>query len=229
MKIVVLGDIHGRTIWKDIIAKEAPDQVIFLGDYVSTHHYVPPEVQIENFKEILEYRKEHPNTIMLRGNHDLQHLGYYWASCSGYDRKVAEMFTPMREEYLKNTQWLYQIGRTVFSHAGVSSEWLKKNHIQFDQVNQLGPSELFAFSQSDRWDIYGTSPTQPPTWIRPTTLIQHMIPDHDQVVGHTTVKKCFNVKELTPEEVPYNLWLCDALENKSYLVIEDNVYKEHHL
>lgn len=29
-KIVVLGDIHGRTIWKDITAKEHPDQVIFV-------------------------------------------------------------------------------------------------------------------------------------------------------------------------------------------------------
>ena len=37
MKIVVLGDIHGLTVWKDIIDKEQPDQVIFLGDYVSSH------------------------------------------------------------------------------------------------------------------------------------------------------------------------------------------------
>ena len=32
MKIVVLGDIHGRTVWKDIIAREQPDQVSSLGD-----------------------------------------------------------------------------------------------------------------------------------------------------------------------------------------------------
>ena len=40
MKIVVLGDIHGLTVWKDIIDEEQPDQVIFLGDYVSSHEGV---------------------------------------------------------------------------------------------------------------------------------------------------------------------------------------------
>ena len=35
--ILVLGDIHGRTIWKDIIDTENPDLIIFLGDYVTTH------------------------------------------------------------------------------------------------------------------------------------------------------------------------------------------------
>lgn len=37
MKILILGDIHGRTIWKQIIENENPDKIIFLGDYVSTH------------------------------------------------------------------------------------------------------------------------------------------------------------------------------------------------
>lgn len=229
MKIVVLGDIHGRTIWKDIIAKEQPDQVIFLGDYVSTHYYIDAQTQIDNFKDILAFKASHPNTIMLRGNHDLQHLDYPWASCSGYDRKVAEMFVPLKEEYLKNTQWLYKIDHTVFSHAGITKDWLHKHELAFDQVNMLGPSYIFGFDRSDRWDIYGTSPTQPPTWVRPGTLIEHMIPDHDQVVGHTTVHKCYNVKELEHSLIPYNLWLCDALENKSYLVITNGIYEEHSL
>ena len=59
-KIIVLGDIHGRTIWKDIIAKEHPDQVIFLGDYVSTHENISEEDQVENLKEILEVQRRAP-------------------------------------------------------------------------------------------------------------------------------------------------------------------------
>ena len=34
MKIIILGDIHGRTIWKQIIEKENPDKIIFLGDTI---------------------------------------------------------------------------------------------------------------------------------------------------------------------------------------------------
>ena len=49
VKILVLGDIHGRTIWKDIIEHEQPDLTIFLGDYVSTHDYgVTEQSQTDN-------------------------------------------------------------------------------------------------------------------------------------------------------------------------------------
>lgn len=72
MKILILGDIHGRTIWKEIIEKENPDKVIFLGDYVSTHALVTEEEQIENLKEILNYKEENwDKVILLRGNHEI--------------------------------------------------------------------------------------------------------------------------------------------------------------
>ena len=72
MKKLVLGDIHGRTIWKDIIEKENPDKVIFLGDYVTTHEGISSEAQIANLEDILSYKKSNPNdVILLRGNHKI--------------------------------------------------------------------------------------------------------------------------------------------------------------
>ena len=56
-KILVLGDIHGRTLWKNIVDLEQPDLTIFLGDYVSTHdHSVTEQMQIENLEDILQYK-----------------------------------------------------------------------------------------------------------------------------------------------------------------------------
>ena len=93
MKILVFGDIHGRDCWKDIIHEEFPDNVIFLGDYVSTHDDIDPETQISNLKDILECKMLHmDDVILLRGNHDMQHLGYSWAECSGYNRKVGKRY-----------------------------------------------------------------------------------------------------------------------------------------
>ena len=227
MKIVVLGDIHGRTVWKDIIDKEQPDQVIFLGDYVSTHDCVSESEQVSNLLEILRFKDHHPETIMLRGNHDLQHLGYYWAECSGYFARVAELMTDFKEEFLAKTQWIHVMGNTLFSHAGVSTKWLEENRLTLDGINSLAPSERFGFSSKNPWDIYGTSPEQPPTWIRPKTLVDVMIPGYDQVVGHTPVERCYNVKDSS--DIPHNLWLCDALGNGSYLVIEDNLFSESKL
>lgn len=231
-QIVVLGDIHGRPIWKDIIEKESPEQVIFLGDYVSTHENYTEQEQVDNFEEIIEYKRNHPNTIMLRGNHDLQHLGYHWAQCSGYFPKVAKLMKEWKQTYLDNTQWLYIIDNTVFSHAGISKVWLREemgidpdnltNDILND-INKLEPSEKFGFTSRDRWDIYGESPYQPLTWIRPNTLVDVMIPGYNQVVGHTVSYKVFNPREM--EHLDNDLWLCDALGEGWYLTINDGNYK----
>lgn len=71
MKIVVIGDIHGKLIWKDILDKENPDQVIFLGDYISTHGLESTEQQLSNLEDILNYKRNHSdNVILLRGNHE---------------------------------------------------------------------------------------------------------------------------------------------------------------
>ena len=220
-RIVVLGDIHGIMVWKDIIAKEQPDQVIFLGDYVSTHENVSDEEQVENLKEILRYKDEHPETILLRGNHDLQHLGYYWAECSGYFPRVAMEMSHLKDEFLAKTQWIHVMGNIVFSHAGISRVWLEDNFLTLDDINMLGPTELFGFTSSDPRDQFGDSPEQPPTWIRPMTLMKVMIPDYTQVVGHTPVEHCFNVKD--EADIPYDLWLCDALDQGEYLLIENGV------
>ena len=226
-KIVVLGDIHGRTLWKDVIDKEQPDQVIFLGDYVSTHDCISESDQVSNLLEILRFKDLYPETILLRGNHDLQHLGYYWAECSGYFARVAELMVDLKEEFLAKTQWIHIMGNTIFSHAGISTKWLETNRLTLDGINSLEPSERFGFSSSNPRDIYGTSPEQPSTWIRPTTLVDVMIPGYDQVVGHTPVERCYNVKDSS--DIPHNLWLCDALGNGSYLVIENNEFYENKL
>lgn len=227
-KIVVLGDIHGRTVWKDIVAKEQPDQVIFLGDYVSTHEDISDDEQVENLKEILKYKDEHPETILLRGNHDMQHLGFETIEISGYFPVVAMEMEHFKDEFLAKTQWIHVMGNIVFSHAGVSQAWLDANGLKLEHINKLAPSELFGFNTSDPHDLFGNSPEQPPTWIRPMALISEMIPDYDQVVGHTPVDHCFNVKDVIAD-TPYNLWLCDALDQGAYLRIENGIITEQNI
>lgn len=74
-KILVLGDTHGRPFWKEIIEKENPDKIIFLGDYVSTHEGISAEQQLSNLEEILTYKENNPDkVILLRGNHKIQIL-----------------------------------------------------------------------------------------------------------------------------------------------------------
>lgn len=225
MKILVLGDIHGRPIYKDIIKKESPDQVIFLGDFASSHENISPNKQIEEFDWAIDYKKVHPNTIILRGNHDCEAMGYYWAKC--YPRAEGyKMWADRKKIWLDNTQWVYinEDLKTIFSHAGVSQIWMDNSKIKsIYEINNLEPSELFEFNPKSFYDYYGDSVTQPPIWIRPQALYECNIADWDQVVGHTPViKDIINIREFTKNN--RNIWLCDALNISKYLIIDNNEF-----
>lgn len=250
-RYLVIGDIHGKTIWKDIIEKENPDKIIFLGDYVSTHEDISSKQQIDNLEDILAYKEENlDNVILLRGNHCLQHLGYYWAKCSGLDKEV---FNYMSEEsfkkrFLSFTQWIHidKELRTIFSHAGISVRWLqdvekyivKTKGPQYDDgtidqevllelINTIEPSELFGFIPDSPFDYYGDSITQSLVWIRPQALCRCNISGWDQVVGHTPVKNIINIKYDTKNK--QNIWLCDALGIGQYMIIDNNTYESKSL
>lgn len=247
MKTLVLGDIHGRTIWKDIVERENLDFVIFLGDYVSTYGFETAEEQLDNLEEILQYKEKNPGkVILLRGNHDTQHLGYYWAECSGWNPKVWQKMSQseFKERFLNLTQWIYIDNelKTIFSHAGVSSRWIQDvekylvtnrgsqyddgtidSEIVLELINTIEPCELFGFRPSNYFDMCGTSPTQPPTWIRPETLCTCNVIGYDQVVGHTPIREIHKVVESTKGK--QTIWLCDSLGFENYLIIEDGEFK----
>lgn len=242
MKTLILGDIHGRPYWRAIIEKEHPDFTIFLGDYVTTHELYTPEQQLIELRAILDYKEANPDkVILLRGNHDLDGLGYYWARCypSAADVRI-EMSKdkPLGQRFLKNSQWLYGMtinGKpTICAHAGVTNPWIKEvlKLESFDpgSINAMEPSEKFAFT-GGRWDDYGTDPEQSCTWVRPDTLVEHHIDGWDQIVGHTSTHAGCKSRMMETVlgdgrivEGPDTLWLCDALQQKAYLTIEDGKY-----
>lgn len=229
-KLLVLGDIHGRTIWKDIVNLENPDKVIFLGDYVTTHEGISPEQQLSNLEGILQYKEDRGEAvILLRGNHDNQCLGYYWARCFPNEPNVQKVMSvnPLKSRFESLTQWIYidEELKTVFSHAGVSQVWMDDiAHIQnIHEINSLEPSEAFGFTPDSPWDMYGDSKTQPPTWIRPSSLCRCNIKGWDQVVGHTPQKGISKMWKNCKGN--RTIWMCDALGSSQYLVIDNGEFQ----
>lgn len=224
MKLVVIGDIHGRDCWKDIINKEVDfDKVIFLGDYVSTHDCITGQQQITNLEEILQLKEDNPDkVILLRGNHDTQHLGYYWAECSGLFREVLSYMQTIKKRFLEDTQWIYIEDRIVFSHAGISDDWMTNSgFMNLNEVLNANPDERFGFIPDNPWDNYGTSVTQSCVWIRPQALCKCNIPEYDQVVGHTPVYQITDTYKASKRNK--HIWLCDALP-RQYLVIDNKEF-----
>ena len=74
MKILVLGDIHGRSFWKDAVEKhfDECDRIIFLGDYLDEYpdECITRNQSKENFKEIIDLKKKNKDKVVLTlGNH----------------------------------------------------------------------------------------------------------------------------------------------------------------
>lgn len=187
--------------------------------------------QCSNLEDILNFKEGFgENCILLRGNHDMQHLAYSWAECSGYFPHVAKWMVEIKERFLNLTQWVHIQDNMVFSHAGISQDFWNYLNIgeptedNILKINEMEPSPIFGFSPNRISDYYGDSTTQPLTWIRPGTLIENNI-GWIQVVGHTRIKHPGPVLKYMKEKPDFitipELWCIDALPYW-YMVIEDS-------
>ena len=132
MKIIAIGDIHGRDCWIKIV-EQNPDADLFLfeGDYFDSFT-IPALEQINNFKLIVKFRDENPNkVIMLFGNHDF----------SVYYNMKLDLERLIKENILKAC-YIYE--NILFSHAGVTNTWCENNSINLDNVEE-GINQLLVY------------------------------------------------------------------------------------
>lgn len=229
MKVIGLGDTHGRNIWKEITAKEEDaDKIIFIGDFFDTHDRGhSPNRQIENFKDIIAFKKANMDKIILLfGNHDFHYLKGIGENYSGYQAGYAHDIGELLHEALASDlmQMCYKHDKFLFSHAGVTKTWCKNNDIDLDNIEQSINDQFkfkpntFKFTSGANFSNTGDDVTQPPIWVRPQSLYGDMVDDVICVVGHTTVKTL----DINPE---FNkLIMIDCLGTSGeYLVITDGV------
>lgn len=126
MKILVIADLHWLNVWKKFIQKDDFDRVIFLWDYVDS--FIAPDSDIvKNLREIIEYKKENPDkVILLLGNHDVQYFNE-WCGCSWYRGSIASVLRIIFEENIKLFKILHYEEWYLFSHAWITESWLKEN------------------------------------------------------------------------------------------------------
>lgn len=199
MEYRIIGDIHGRTSWKNLIDVNAIN--VFVGDYFDPYDNIKIKDLLSNFDEIINFKKEYPNNfILLYGNHDLHYM-----NCperySRYDSRNAKKIGKClydAEEYFHGVA--YAIGEDyIVTHAGISDAWadmyipdvISKPSSMEAAINELWKNNRSAFMfepNAQSYDIYGESKTQSPMWIRPNTLFYHNLYDNTgvkQIIGHT--------------------------------------------
>lgn len=228
-KLLVIGDVHGKDCWQNIVEKESWDKIIFLGDY-----FDPYRKNVDccaNFNAILQFKKNNPEkVVLLLGNHDYQYLpGIDYGRYSRFNRWLAPRITSSISSALSQNlmQLAYQEGNVVFTHAGITDCWYKikclnqtsKTGIEYVAEN-INKTDLDKFRFSDAsWDVYGESTDNSPLWIRDNALKQNPLKGIKQVVGHTRQSKIKSSDDKC-------LWWIDVLDStEEYLSIVDGIFK----
>lgn len=235
MKIVAIGDIHGRDIWEKIVEdNQDADIYVFVGDYFDSFD-VPISLQLDNFKNILEFKRNNKDkVILLFGNHDYHYLDIVpiKEKYSGYQFynafDIKQLINIGLSEGL--LQMCYIHDKYLFTHAGVSMKWLKINIQEYNEsFHDLENSKLleqtindyfiykpnvFKFAMGGNFDECGDDITQPPIWIRPYSLKQNGLDKYIHVVGHTNQR--YGI------ELDNNVLVIDALP-KEYITIINGI------
>jgi hypothetical protein len=229
MKIIAIGDIHGRDLWKEIVKKHENEDChfIFVGDYFDSFD-INSVTQINNFKEIIDLKLKYPNSVtLLIGNHDYHYLPYINDKCSGFNNITKISANDIISYVDKNKLWQmsYQYKDFLFSHAGVSSVWCDNVGIDINDkenlsinINTLFLTNPINFAFSSRYgNPYGDEVTQTPIWIRPDSLEKSAVPGFTHIVGHTERGKSIS-KYLNNYKKSI---VIDRLYDREYLIIDN--------
>ena len=129
IRILIVGDLHHAGNLAELetaIEREAPDRVVFLGDYFDSWADGEGSSATDAARDAATWLKESlgkPNRVCLWGNHDLAYAfpEHEFLSCSGFTEEkqsaIESVFGP--EDWAK-LQWAHWEGDLLFTHAGLS-------------------------------------------------------------------------------------------------------------
>ena len=217
MKILCVGDTHGSYIPLNIAKEKEPevDKIVFLGDYVDSYENSWPTEQ-KVLEQIIEFKLQHDDkVVLLLGNHDIEYLKISHILCntSGHQNKYHMFIKTFLEKYLDLFHIVYKEEDWLFSHAGVSTQWLQNplglNYRYVEDISQIPKNwdvkdineafvaKQYKYFEHNSEDPYGNDPGEGCLWIRPKALLTSSYPCN-QVVGHTELK--------SPVAIDNNFW-----------------------
>jgi hypothetical protein len=220
---LAIGDIHGRTFWKNYLDKDFSEYYI-LGDYFDSFD-VPFEKQMRNFAGIVHSAKKDKRIKLCLGNHDYHYLmNSSYEQYSGFQEAHAFDIQAALIDAIELLNIVYETNdRIILSHAGLSKTFMKQyNFLTPAEINTRFIELLELIPQSENIsqtflsfngiENHGDDVTQGPLWIRPASLARNAIAGYSQIVGHTPVK---NIATIPMPKSPYSITLIDTHDSES--------------
>jgi len=123
-KILVIGDVHNKTLIAENYISKWDERVIFLGDFFDDFYDTPADAikTAEWLKESLT----HSNRIHLMGNHDFHYMMPIESNmyCSGYTpEKHKAVKQILNNEDWNKIKYFHSENNCWFSHAGITGNW----------------------------------------------------------------------------------------------------------
>lgn len=198
-KALILPDIHGRTFWKYAVEHvDEFDKIIFLGDYLDPypHENISFDESVENFKEILEFKKRYGDKVeLLIGNHDCHYIWLEFMDCSRLNKsRRTEMNSLYNSNYeLFKTAYLLK-DKFLFSHAGIYTEWLENNSLELeDFLNEkisFWNGNKLRFLEDISYYRRGYNEVGSLVWADVRESMTHSLLDgYYHIIGHTQMQK----------------------------------------
>lgn len=210
MKILTIGDVHGRAFWKNVIDYVKPDKVIFIGDYLDSFDIHPNEIY-KNFLDIISLKKSNvDDVILLLGNHDFHYsdkLNRYDSKYSGFNHNYKFKYSFILEENHNLFQLGYQYKNYIWSHAGILNGWLMYVDSYLDRFDMcdiplMDKLDIIYNNKSELLDMVskysgGTSKSSSLLWTRPEEFSSGMWFGDEytyHIVGHTHLSEITKYK-----------------------------------
>lgn len=195
-KILIIPDVHGRNFWKEP-CENWKDKIIFLGDYHDPYgEYVDGEPtkaeSLTNLKELVEFvdtRRKISDVICLLGNHDLSYFNGngkcrfdYWKQ--NEIRFLIRILNPQLY-YIYEDLTTEDPHKYLFSHAGITKDWLDYNNLELKDLDNIDLTNLSALDHipysRGGYNKYGSC-----VWNSLEDFqVQNHYKDYYQIFGHT--------------------------------------------
>jgi len=228
MKILTIGDVHGRDLWKKLgdinellLGDFIPeyDKYVFLGDYCDSFTIANDKI-LQNLKDIINFKKRYPNNVeLLWGNHEMHYL-YHGTryQCTGFR---GTMWFDLNEIFRENYNLFklaYQCDNYLFTHAGIHKGWYKFKFEQYDTFDTISESLNYHFDH--KLDVLfdigyirgGLNKVGGPLWLDKNLGYKKPLNGYHQIVGHTHINeiKTYIINNDT------TITFCDNQKDKVY-------------
>ena len=216
--IIVIGDVHGSTLWQEIVKKHSNCRYVFLGDYCDPYKDIANEDVLENFKRIIEFKQENPEeVILLLGNHDIHYLVDDAPMGSRFSLELMMDIEELLVGYADSFQCVFSYDEMLFTHAGVSLPWFEEQFCGdiYGNIAEQLTRRADDTSLYDCGKARGGEHTYGGIFWADKEELNNLPPHVIQIVGHT------RVPEITcHQEVDSAVYFCDCLWQGKYLLIE---------